>query len=36
MFEGMRERLSGQQSLEIREFFAEEIERGTAALAANG
>jgi uncharacterized ferritin-like protein (DUF455 family) len=36
MFEGMRERLSGQQSAEIREFFAEEIERGTAALAGNG
>jgi hypothetical protein len=36
MFEGMRERLSGQQTQEIREFFAEETERGTAALAANG
>ena len=36
MFEGMRERLSGQQSSEIREFFAEEIERGTAALAGSG
>ncbi|MEO8538370.1 MAG: hypothetical protein ABI577_01425 [bacterium] len=36
MFEGMRERLSGQQSAEIREFFAEETERGTAALAGNG
>jgi hypothetical protein len=36
MFEGMRERLSGQQTEEIREFFAEETERGTAALAANG
>lgn len=33
LFEGMRERLSGQQSAEIREFFAEELERGTAALA---
>jgi hypothetical protein len=33
MFEGMRERLTGQQSTEIREFFAEEVERGTAALA---
>jgi hypothetical protein len=33
MFEGMRERLSGQQSAEIREFFAEEVERGAAALA---
>lgn len=32
MFEGMRERLSGQQSQEIQEFFAEEVERGTAAL----
>jgi uncharacterized ferritin-like protein (DUF455 family) len=36
MFEGMRERLSGQQSAEIREFFAEEIERGTAALSGDG
>ena len=36
MFEGMRERLSGQQSSEIREFFAEEIERGTAALSGSG
>jgi hypothetical protein len=36
MFEGMRERLSGQQSAEIREFFAEEIERGTAALSGSG
>ncbi len=36
MFEGMRERLTGQQSTEIREFFAEEVERGTAALAGNG
>jgi hypothetical protein len=33
MFEGMRERLSGTQSAEIRAFFAEEVERGTAALA---
>jgi hypothetical protein len=33
MFEGMRERLSGKQSTEIRAFFAEETERGTAALA---
>jgi hypothetical protein len=33
MFEGMRERLSGQQSEEIKAFFAEETERGTAALA---
>ena len=32
MFEGMRERLSGQQSEEIKAFFAEEVERGTAAL----
>jgi uncharacterized ferritin-like protein (DUF455 family) len=36
MFEGMRERLSGQQSAEIKEFFAEEIERGTAALSGSG
>lgn len=36
MFEGMRERLSGQQTEEIREFFAEEVERGTAALAGQG
>jgi len=36
MFEGMRERLSGQQTAEIREFFAEEIERGTAALSGSG
>lgn len=36
MFEGMRERLSGQQTEEIREFFAEETERGTAALAGSG
>jgi hypothetical protein len=36
MFEGMRERLSGQQTSEIREFFAEEIERGTAALSGSG
>ncbi len=36
MFEGMRERLSGQQSAEIREFFAEEMERGTAALSGSG
>lgn len=36
MFEGMRERLSGQQSSEIRAFFAEELERGTAALAETG
>jgi uncharacterized ferritin-like protein (DUF455 family) len=36
MFEGMRERLNGQQSAEIREFFAEEIERGTAALSGSG
>jgi hypothetical protein len=36
MFEGMRERLSGTQSSEIREFFAEEIERGTAALSGSG
>lgn len=36
MFEGMRERLSGQQSSEIRAFFAEETERGTAALADTG
>jgi hypothetical protein len=33
LFEGMRERLSGQQSEEIKAFFAEETERGTAALA---
>ncbi|MEP7216990.1 MAG: hypothetical protein ABI782_12115, partial [Anaerolineaceae bacterium] len=33
MFEGMRERLNGQQSEEIKTFFAEEVERGTAALA---
>ena len=33
MFEGMRERLSGTHSAEIRAFFAEEVERGTAALA---
>ncbi len=33
MFEAMRARLSGQQSEEIRTFFAEEVERGTAALA---
>ena len=36
MFEGMRERLSGQQSAEIRAFFAEETERGTVALADTG
>lgn len=36
MFEGMRERLSGLQSSEIREFFAEEIERGTQALSGSG
>ncbi|MGE3073348.1 MAG: hypothetical protein AB7N24_04585 [Dehalococcoidia bacterium] len=36
MFEGMRERLSGTQSAEIREFFAEEVERGTAALSGSG
>lgn len=36
MFEGMRERLSGQQSAEIRAFFDEETERGTAALAEAG
>jgi len=36
MFEGMRERLSGTQSAEIRAFFAEEIERGTAALSGSG
>jgi hypothetical protein len=36
MFEGMRERLSGQQSAEIRAFFDEETERGTAALADAG
>ena len=33
MFEGMRERLSGNQSAEIKAFFAEEDERGAAALA---
>jgi hypothetical protein len=36
MFEDMRERLSGQQSAEIRAFFDEETERGTAALADAG
>jgi hypothetical protein len=36
MFEGMRERLSGQQSAEIRAFFDEETERGNAALADAG
>ena len=36
MFEGMRAQLSGQQSAEIRAFFAEETERGTAALAGSG
>ena len=36
MVEGMRERLSGQQTAEISEFFAEEIERGTAALSGSG
>jgi uncharacterized ferritin-like protein (DUF455 family) len=36
MFEGMRARLSGQQSAEIQAFFAEEVERGTAALAGSG
>ena len=36
MFEGMRERLTGTQSAEIRAFFAEEVERGTAALAGSG
>lgn len=33
MFEAMREQLNGQQSAEIKAFFAEEVERGTAALA---
>ena len=33
MFEAMREQLNGQQSEEIKAFFAEEVERGTAALA---
>lgn len=36
MFEGMRARLSGEQTEEIREFFAEEMERGNAALAGGG
>lgn len=36
MFEGMRERLTGKQTEEIRQFFAEETERGTAALAGSG
>lgn len=36
MFEGMRAQLSGQQVNEIKEFFAEETERGTAALAGSG
>lgn len=35
VFEGMRARLTGDQSEEIREFFAEETARGTAALAAS-
>ena len=36
MFEGMRAQLNGKQVEEIREFFAEEMERGTAALAGQG
>lgn len=36
MFEAMRAQLSGDQSEEIKAFFAEEMERGTAALGANG
>ncbi len=32
MFEAMRQRLTGEQSAEIKEFFNEETERGTAAL----
>ena len=36
MFEMMRAQLSGQQANEIRAFFAEETERGTAALAGSG
>jgi hypothetical protein len=32
MFEGMRQRLTGEQSEELKAFFAEETERGTAAL----
>jgi hypothetical protein len=36
MFEGMRQRPTGEQSEEIKAFFAEEVERGTAALAGSG
>lgn len=36
MAEAFRARLSGQQSDELREFFADEFERATAALGANG
>jgi len=36
MFEAMRAQLSGQQSEEIRAFFAEETDRGVAALGGPG